>query len=229
MSESMLTILDCDGVLIDSEIVASRAMSKALTKAGFPLSVDDLISRFTGMTDEQICAVLSKESGRAMPEGLAGAVAAELDEQLASVKPIAGVEDMLDRIEGPFCVCSNSRMSRLRLSLGAVGLFDRLMPNIFSAVEVGSRAPKPAPDVYLHGARQMGFDPADCVVVEDSVHGVAGGVAAGMRVIGFTGASHSWRGHAEALMDAGAETVVRKLSEVPPVLVAFRAWKGLPA
>lgn len=229
MPADMLTILDCDGVLIDSEIVAAKAMSKALTAAGFPLTEEQLIDRFTGMTDEQIYAALEVERDMKLPEDFAERLSQEIDEQLASVKAIAGVERMLDGIEGPVCVCSNSRTVRLRTSLGAVGLFDRLMPHIFSAVEVGNHEPKPSPNVYLFAAKQMGFSPEDTVVVEDSVHGVAGAVAAGMRVIGFTGASHSWKGHGEALMEAGAETVVRKLSEVPVVIAAFREWKGLPA
>lgn len=229
MPADMLTILDCDGVLIDSETIAAKAMAKALTKAGFPLSEDDIINRFAGMTDHQIYKVLEEESGKKIPEDFAERLSDEIDERLEEVKTIAGVEDMLDHIDGPVCVCSNSKMSRLRISLGAVGLFERLMPNIFSALEVGNHEPKPSPNVYLHAAREMGFSPEDTVVLEDSVHGVAGAIAAGMRVIGFTGATHSWPGHAEALMEAGAETVVRRLTEVPVVLAAFREWKGLPA
>lgn len=225
----MLTILDCDGVLIDSEVVAARALSKALTTAGFPISAAELTRRFTGMTDAQIFAALEKDTGRTVPEDFAASVADEIDAQLHGVPKIDGVEAMLDGIDGPFCVCSNSKMSRLRSSLGSAGLFDRLMPNIFSATEVGTCEPKPAANVYLHGARTMGFSPADTVVVEDSVHGVTGAVRAGMRVVGFAGASHAAKGHAEALMEAGAETVVNRLADIPAVLAALRDWRGLRA
>jgi HAD superfamily hydrolase (TIGR01509 family) len=229
MPADMLTILDCDGVLIDSEVVAARAMAKALGKAGFPISEEELLSRFAGMTDEQTFKVLEEEHAKKIPDDFAETLSDRIDEELTTVKPIAGVEEMLDSIDGPFCVCSNSKMNRLRASLGSVGLFDRLMPNIFSAPEVGTKEPKPSPNVFLYAAQQLGFSPEDAVVLDDSVAGVTGAVAAGMRVIGFTGASHSQPGHAEALMDAGAETVVHRLADVPAVLEALRDWKGLPA
>jgi HAD superfamily hydrolase (TIGR01509 family) len=228
MPADMLTILDCDGVLIDSEIIASQAMAKALSRAGFPISEEELNQRFAGMTDDQIFKILEEENNKAIPEDFAEKLSEDIDEDLAGVKPIAGVEEMLDSLDGPFCVCSNSRMNRLRISLNAVGLFDRLMPNIFSAPEVGSKEPKPSPAVYLFAAKEMGFAPEDTVVVEDSVAGVTGAVAAGMRVIGFIGASHNGVGKGEQLMEAGAQTVVRRLSEVPAVLAALKDWHGIP-
>ncbi|ODN68534.1 6-phosphogluconate phosphatase [Methylobrevis pamukkalensis] len=88
---------------------------------------------------------------------------------------------------------------------------------------------KPAPDVFLHAAEVFGVAPHEAVVVEDSVHGAQGAVAAGMRVIGFTGASHSWPGHADALTEAGVETVVRRLADVAPVIEAMKVWGGFEA
>jgi beta-phosphoglucomutase-like phosphatase (HAD superfamily) len=90
---------------------------------------------------------------------------------------------------------------------------------------VGKGRGKPAPDVFLHAAEIFETSADDCIVVEDSVAGVTGAVAAGMRVIGFTGASHSWPGHAEALMDAGAATVVRRLADAASTIDALRGWR----
>ena len=132
---------------------------------------------------------------------------------------------MLDALDDPRCICSNSRSERLEVSLGKVGLWDRFRPYVFSAQEVGTKRGKPAPDVFLHAAEEFETDPADAIVIEDSVTGVTGAVAAGMRVIGFTGASHSWPGHGETLMDAGAVTVVRRLADVPATLEALREWR----
>jgi HAD superfamily hydrolase (TIGR01509 family) len=211
----MLVIFDCDGVLIDSEIVAARHTAAALTAAGYPITADDLIVRFAGLTDEEMFRRLEAESGRRLPEDFARACAEEVDR-------------LLGGLEGPRAVCSNSSSARLKVSLEAVGLWDRLMPDIFSAREVGDGMPKPSPNVYLYAAAATGNAPADTIVIEDSVHGVIGARAAGMRVIGFIGATHSWPGHGEALMEAGAETVVRRLVGVLPVIEALREWDGLP-
>ena len=125
--------------------------------------------------------------------------------------PIPGVQEMLDALDDPRCICSNSRPERLKVSLSKAGLWDRFRPYVFSAQAVREGRGKPAPDVFLHAAETFETAPADAIVVEDFVAGVTGGVAAGMRVIGFTGASHTWPGHGEALMEAGALTVIRRL------------------
>ena len=144
----------------------------------------------------------------------------ELDRRLEGVKPIEGVHALLDGLPGPRCVCSNSSTARLRISMGVTGLWERFAPNVFSAPELGRS--KPAPDVFLHAARVMGARVADTIVIEDSSHGVHGAVAAGMRVVGFTGGGHSWPGHAEALREAGAVRVIARLAELPATLAALR-------
>ena len=95
---------------------------------------------------------------------------------------------------------------------------------IFSSLDTPSKKPKPAPDVFLHAAAAMAADPARTFVIEDSVHGIAGARAAGMRVIGFTGASHSYPGHADALTEAGAETVIRRWADFKGVVAALSEW-----
>jgi beta-phosphoglucomutase-like phosphatase (HAD superfamily) len=106
----------------------------------------------------------------------------------------------------------------------------RLLPffagRIFSALETPTGKPKPAPDVFLRASETFGADPARCLVIEDSVHGIAGAKAAGMRVIGFTGASHSYPGHADALTEAGAETVIRRWAELKSVIDALSKWSA---
>ena len=89
----------------------------------------------------------------------------------------------------------------------------------------GSFPGKPEPDIFLHGAKQFGADPANTLVIEDSVHGIAGARAAGMRVVGFTGASHTYPSHADRLTEAGAETVISRMSELPDVITALAEWQ----
>ncbi|MFC5069184.1 HAD family hydrolase [Flaviflagellibacter deserti] len=221
----MLVIFDCDGVLVDSEILALRLMAERLTEAGFPIEVEDMLGRFAGFTDEQTIHILEEEFGRGIPDSFLADYSAELDKRLPNVQIIPGAQEVLDLIDAPRCVCSNSETHRLKITLGATGLWDRFRPYIFSAREVGEKRPKPAPDVYLHAAKEMGVAPADTIVIEDSVAGVAGAVKAGMRVIGFVGASHQQPGASEALTDAGAETVVRRLVDAAAVVEAFKGWR----
>ncbi len=217
----MLTIFDCDGVLIDSEILAAQVHAELLTELGLPMSREEVITRFTGLTHEQLAAMLTRQLGRPLPEDYRRRATVEIDRRLEAVKPIPGVHALLDGLSGPRCVCSNSGPERLKISLSAVGLWARLEPHIFSAPALGRS--KPAPDVFLHAARVFGVEPRDALIVEDSSHGVEGGVAAGMRVIGFTGGGHSWPGHAEALREAGAVVVVPTLEEVGAALRALSA------
>jgi HAD superfamily hydrolase (TIGR01509 family) len=222
----MLIIFDCDGVLIDSEIVASRVDCEILREIGYEIAPEALAHRFAGLTTERIFRLIGEEMGREIPDELIRRAERETDARLMrEVEPIAGVHRMLDMLDAPRCICSNSRPERLQVSLTKAGLWDRFRPYVFSAQAVGEGRGKPAPDVFLHGATVFETDPAETIVVEDSVAGVTGGVAAGMRVIGFTGASHSWPGHGEALMDAGAITVVRRLADVPATVEALGAWR----
>ncbi len=222
----MLIIFDCDGVLIDSEILSAEVDCAILREYGYEISPAELAHRFAGITTEGIFQLVGEEIGREFPDEVLDRAKRETDLKLRrEVAPIEGVHEMLDALDDPRCICSNSRLSRLEVSLQKVGLWDRFRPYIFSAQEVGTKRGKPAPDVFLHAAGVFETDPADAIVIEDSVTGVAGGVAAGMRVIGFTGASHSWPGHGETLMDAGALTVVRRLAEVPPTIEALREWR----
>jgi beta-phosphoglucomutase-like phosphatase (HAD superfamily) len=112
------------------------------------------------------------------------------------------------------------------MMLTKVGLKEHFAPHIYSAKDLGADRVKPKPDIFLHGAKQFNVSPSRCVVVEDSVHGVHAAREAGMRVIGFTGASHTYPSHADKLTDAGAETVIARMSDLPGVIAAMEEWEG---
>jgi HAD superfamily hydrolase (TIGR01509 family) len=151
-----------------------------------------------------------------------------LDLKLASdVQPIPGVPQALSRLPMPRCICSNSSSARLEIMLTKVGYLKLFAPHIYSAKDLGADRVKPKPDIFLHGAKQMNVSPANTIVVEDSVHGVHAARAAGMRVIGFTGASHTYPSHADRLTDAGAETVVSRMADLPGVVMALAEWDGV--
>ncbi|MCT8267041.1 MULTISPECIES: HAD family hydrolase [Afifella] len=221
----MLVIFDCDGVLVDSEIIASRVTARLLGEAGMEITPEEVSLRFAGLTADQIFAEAEAELGKNLPDTIRARSESELDNALETeLQMVPGAHEMLDRLDAARCICSNSTSERLEMELRRTELYDRFRPYIYSAVEVRQHRQKPAPDVFLHAAEEFSVEPADVLVIEDSVHGVSGAVAAGMRVIGFTGASHTWPGHAEALMDAGATTVVNRLRDVPATVEALADW-----
>lgn len=226
----MLIIFDCDGVLVDSEIIASEVNLQLVKDLGMDITLDELSQRYSGLTAENIFAQVAEEVNRPLPEDLAERSDKMLDEALQqSLQAVAGVHAMLDAMNDAHCICSNSTTPRLTQNLKLTDLYDRFHPHIFSALEVRQNLPKPSPDVFLHAAETLGATPAESIVIEDSSHGVEGAVAAGMRVIGFVGASHSYAGHSEKLMDAGAETTVSNLSDVPATVEALKSWSGIGA
>ena len=224
----MLVIFDCDGVLVDSEIIAARVDAALLSEAGYQITAEEVAVRFAGSSGEQIFNAAEAEMGRAVPDEIRARSETEIDRRLASeVEAVAGAYEMLDTLDAARCICSNSGMERLRITLDRTGLYDRFRPYIFSAREVRDGREKPAPDVFLHAAEELDIAIDETLVIEDSVHGVAGAVAAGMTVIGFIGASHTWPGHGEALMEAGALTVIRRLADVPATVDALAGWDRL--
>jgi len=213
-----LVIFDCDGVLIDSELLSVQADIECLAEYGIDLAAEEILDRYTGTSG--MVADLEARYGRALP-GFD-----ERHRQLvrplfeAGLQAIGGVAAVLDGLACRSCVASSSSPQRLQHALSLVGLFQRFHPHIFSADEVAHG--KPAPDLFLHAADRMGVAPQRCVVVEDSVPGVAAAVAAGMPAIGFTGGSHCRPGHAARLAAAGAELVIDRMGELVPALA--RRW-----
>jgi HAD superfamily hydrolase (TIGR01509 family) len=181
-----LVILDCDGVLVDTEPIAVRLSVELGREFGWELTPEQVLHRFVGRSDHSIHAQISERLGPEIAETWQArfrdlhraAIEAELT-------PVPGVVDALSRITLPTCVASSGSHEKMRHTLGSVGLHQRFEGRIFSATEV--RHGKPAPDLFLHAADRMGVPPDRCIVVEDSRHGVAAARAAGMRSLGFHG------------------------------------------
>ena len=219
MPAQSLLIFDCDGVLIDSEPIACRAEAACLAELGILVSADELIDRYLGISMVTMLADLETRLDRSLPalppdfaDTLRQRVAAAFD---AELRPMAGIEAVLQALPHPRCVASSSAPERLRHSLSLTGLLDYFDPHVFSATQVARG--KPAPDLFLFVAQRMGAAAARCIVIEDSLPGVQAAAAAGMRVIGFTGGSHCRPGHGERLRAAGASTVcddLRRLADL---------------
>ncbi len=201
-----LLIFDCDGVLINSELLGCQAESACLAAFGIAMTAEEILDRYLGISLPAMLADLEARLGRTLPADLADrlrqAVATAFE---AGLRPMPGIEAALQTLPHPRCVASSSAPERLRDSLRLTGLLPHFDPHIFSATQVARG--KPAPDLFLFAAQRMQAPPAACVVVEDSVPGVQAAAAAGMRVVGFTGGSHCRPGHAERLRAAGASAV----------------------
>ena len=177
-------IFDCDGVLVDTEAVGNRVLAELLTASGLPTTTEESMRTYMGRSWASGVAIATEKLGRPLPEDLRERYDRGVREAWATeLVPIPGIVAALDAIDLPSCVASSGDHERMRFTLGHTGLYERFAGRIFSATEVEHG--KPAPDLFLHAAAQMGFDPARTTVVEDTVPGVQAGRAAGMRVLGF--------------------------------------------
>jgi HAD superfamily hydrolase (TIGR01509 family) len=176
-------IFDCDGVLVDSEAISNRVLAGLLTEFGLPLTPEESMEAFLGRSWKTIQA-WAAERGATLTEDFRlqyrEAMFAAFEHDL---RPVPGVLAALDAIDLPACVASSGSHEKLRFTLGHTGLLERFDGRIFSATEVEHG--KPAPDLFLHAAAAMGWEPATCAVVEDSPAGVEAGLAAGMTVFGY--------------------------------------------
>jgi HAD superfamily hydrolase (TIGR01509 family) len=207
-------LFDLDGTLVDSERLAAPACVTALGELGFTIDVATFAERFTGLTDDAIVRRLAHEQGVTVDVDAAVRTieAHALARFAAELETVAGAEALVDAVRVPRAVASNSGPHRIRVCLERVGLLDAFAPHLYSAAEVDRG--KPAPDLFLHAARALGVAPRDCVVVEDSAHGVAAAVAAGMTAIGFAGSRTDVAAHGRALAAAGARHVAATLDDV---------------
>ncbi len=211
-------IFDCDGVLVDSEPIANRVMVDLLNEHGYPITMEESVARFVGKTLQTEIEMFRAE-GRADLGELIGRelVPRTLRAFERELRAIAGIDSLLGKLDGrPRAVASGSTRDRLSLSLRLTGLADHFGAHVYSSSMVAN--PKPAPDLFLYAAERLGVPAKDCTVVEDSVGGVRAGVAAGMRVIGFTGGSHVTPALGQRLREAGAEVVVSDTTTLGTVI-----------
>jgi HAD superfamily hydrolase (TIGR01509 family) len=215
-----LLICDCDGVIIDSEIVCDRILMDMLREAYPGRDLAPALAGSFGLQTSDILVRLAAHLEEALPPGFFERLDQAIIETLQrEAAPIRGVREALEQISLPVAVASNSSRDWIELSVARAGLSQRIGEAIFSADRVSR--PKPAPDVYLLAARESGVAPARCLVVEDSETGVAAALAAGMSVIGFTGASHIPEHHPGRLLALGARQIVETMHQLPGVVAAL--------
>lgn len=185
-----LVIFDCDGVLVDSETVSIRVLLDGLRSKGLEMDEEEAYRHFLGRSLGTVTRTIREEFGIDADESFLEGMRHELYARFrAELKPMPGIAETLDALSFRRCVASSSQPERIRLSLSITGLIDKLEPNIFSAAMVARG--KPAPDLFLHAASQMGADPESCIVIEDSPAGIEAARRAGMAVFAFVGGSHA--------------------------------------
>lgn len=217
-----MIIFDCDGVLVDSEIISNAIDAELMTQAGHPITAADLIHTYIGRPKPEIWAAIAEERGLPWPEGLIDKADALLLERIETeLRPVAGVAEALALIPDRKAVASSSALPKLRRSLERCGLLKIFDPAVFSASQVARG--KPAPDVFLFAAKECQVPAEACLVIEDSVAGVTAALAAGMRAVGFTGGLHTYPGHGEKLVAAGALEVVTHMRDLPARVLALRS------
>ncbi len=205
-----LVIFDCDGVLVNSERLAVRVDAHVLASLGWPISEEEIVRRFVGRSDAYMRGVVEKHIGRELDEDWDAEFTDLYRETFErELRPVDGVVDALDAIDLPTCIASSGSHRKMRFTLGLTDLWERFDGRIFSGDEVENG--KPAPDLFLHAAGQMGVAAEACAVVEDSRFGVQAAVAGGMRALGYAGGLTS----AETLRAAGAHTVFDDMHRLP--------------
>jgi HAD superfamily hydrolase (TIGR01509 family) len=205
-----LVIFDCDGVLVDSEVIGIEIEAAVLTEAGFEMTADDCADHCIGLSWPDVTAMndeIQERSLAAFPDRL---------------QPVAGMADLLAALELLRCVASSSDLARVHYSLELTGLSTFFAPGTVFSAQMVERG-KPAPDLFLHAAAQCGnVAPERCLVIEDSPAGVAAALAAGMDVIGFTGGQHARASLHRRLAAAGAHTIVDHPSVIADLIAVMR-------
>ena len=212
MSDLQLIIFDCDGVLVDSEVISNEVLARALTQEGLPTTLPEARRDYQGLLLADIRAKAEAKLGRELPEDWLERYERERAEAFhRELRPVPDAAEAVQRISAAgvsVCVASQGKLEKTSLSLSLTGLRN-LFPRdaLFSAYSVPQG--KPHPDLFLHAAAAMNAKPSRCVVVEDSPSGVTAAVSAGMRVFGYATDSDEL-----ALRQAGAE-ILRALQELP--------------
>jgi HAD superfamily hydrolase (TIGR01509 family) len=212
MAEFELVVFDCDGVVVDSEVLACTALAGVLGRHGMPVAPEEVSARYLGRSTGFVLEDYRRRLGRGLP----ATFLAELQDAIAAafragLTPIAGVEPVLAGLAVPYCLASSSSRPRIDLALAVTGLSAYFGDRIYDAAMVAHA--KPAPDLFLHAAKAMGKAPARTLVIEDSVSGVAAGKAAGMTVWGFVGGSHCVAATEARLREAGADRIFSRMAD----------------
>lgn len=187
-------IFDCDGVLVDSEMLSAGVLMGMMAEIGLPITAEIFRSDFLGRSFAAAALRAEQRFGRPLPADFQARYRERLLQRMAEqLQPMAGVTALLQRMRAPYCLATSSSPERLKVSLDTTGLAPFFAGLAFTASEV--RHGKPAPDLFLHAAMKLNVDPRQCLVIEDSEMGIRAAQAAAMTVWHFTGGAHILAGY----------------------------------
>lgn len=221
LADSSAIIFDSDGVLVDSEVIHMAVERELLNELGLHYENDVYLSRFAGLSNADYYAELQADYAEQMGKPFPADFGEQLHKRTwprieSELQAMDGVVALVRAFQGKTAVGSSAPIDRLTRKLEITGLLDLFAPHIYSADHVMHG--KPAPDLFLHAAKNLGVQPKDCAVIEDSVHGVVAARNAGMVPIGFVGGGHVDRGLKDRLIESGAEIVVSSHGEIRDLL-----------
>lgn len=217
-------IFDCDGVLVDSEILAHEVELAVLSEIGMHYDSHEFTIRFMGRSDKAFFELLDADGRERLGRSIVDEIRGPMNERYKKaieqrLKEVPGALNAIKALRLPKAVASSSSERNLGKKLTMVGHWDHFAPHVYSAEHVVN--PKPAPDLFLLAAKALDIAPADCLVIEDTVNGVTAARAAGMRVWGFQGGGHMTDRIAEHLLEAGAERLVKSWAEAETLFAAL--------
>ncbi len=196
--QNKLIIFDCDGVLVDSEPLSNRTIAEQMQELGIPMTEEEAIKLFAGGSLKNVTDYVKSVTGQDAPADMLEVYRTRsYDLFRKELEPVSGIKELLEGLPNKRCVASNGPLDKMKLNLGLTNLMHFFEGNLFSAYEIGHW--KPDPRLFLHAAKIMDFEPKDCVVIEDSDHGIHAAKSAGMQVYGYAG-----RTPREKLEKAGA-------------------------
>jgi HAD superfamily hydrolase (TIGR01509 family) len=218
-----LVVFDCDGVLVDSEVLACRAVADTLAAFGYAVAAESIAERFVGVSNKDMYAALAADIGGALPQEFDAAMKrCALDFFERELAAIADLDTVLPQLTIAKCVASSSLPDDILWKLQRADLLRWFPPTAIFSTALVARG-KPAPDIFLHAAATMGVSPARSVAIEDSAPGVAAAKSAGMAAFGFTGGSHCRPGHDARLLAAGADLVFAEMRDLPRLIAASQS------
>ncbi|MBA3721083.1 MAG: HAD family hydrolase [Parachlamydiaceae bacterium] len=211
-----LIIFDCDGVLVDSEIIGNQVIHKELLLLGYSITLEQYMQTGVGRRKEEEDEILN-QMGIKKPNDFWPKVDKKiLDEFTATLKPIHGVKEVLQDIKIKKCIASSSGRNRLEHSLRITHLYQQFESVIFDGDMV--KKGKPDPDIFLLASKTFGISPDRCLVIEDSINGIKAAQAAGMRVWGFIGGAHCNPSYIKTIEQTGVELIFSDIKQLPQLL-----------
>jgi len=221
MRKIELVIFDCDGVLLDSELISCECAVAAFQSVGFQTDTHTVFTRFLGIPRRDMVKQIAAEGysiGEDFTEKLEHSIVDTFEHRLYSIR---GIEDALSRLALPRCVISSSPVSYVRRGLELTKLSSFFEPHIFSASMV--KRGKPAADLFLYAAKEMGAAPENCLVIEDASSGIEAANAAGMPVFWFLGGSHiDLKRRPPDLVSKHPNRTFNSMSDLPDLIDSFR-------